>query len=129
VLSQVPQTGPACCAASTAGAWNAVLRTPRGTPGALNQRLVLDVLDGLLARQCDRAAWLLRKQTQVDLAPLEAAVEKELEVRHTRLGDLEKSEVVDLVVPLLRELYPKVCLGGGSWLGWGVSKCILLDTD
>ena len=47
----VKQTSPACCAASTAGAWNAVLNIARDDPRALSQDSVLEVMREMQRRR------------------------------------------------------------------------------
>jgi hypothetical protein len=83
----VRQRSAVCAAASTAGAWNAVLGAPRGGSGALTQDHVLVFMRALLqdaiaaARSRAERLWLAGP-----VAPLEAAVRGHLHRHGLRLG-------------------------------------------
>lgn len=81
----VKQTSPACCAASTAGAWNAVLHLERGDPRALSQDSVLDVLREIQRRRVALQKAKVERLVVLgsgDLAPLLPAIEAELIVQY-----------------------------------------------
>ena len=85
----VKQTSPACCAASTAGAWNTVLNIARDDPRALSQDGVLDVMREMQRRRIALQHAKVERLLSFgmgSIAPLLPAIEAQLTVEYpTRL--------------------------------------------
>jgi len=90
----VKQPSPCCAAASVAGACNALLGVPRYEEGALDHRLVLDVMAGILRSQADQKRLRAERQLGSPLALLYEAVAQHLEEGDTPIGSKKASKTV-----------------------------------